>query len=109
MSQCAPLSLGGSKKARCSDATTRYMAPSPQHGTRVRASSAAARKAARAGGDSGPARREISASESRSLVMDMDGPGVGELAVFLLLPDDCSAAVARKRRGRPFLRQSPIF
>src|SRR5215471_12895936 len=57
------------------------MAPSPQHGTRVRASSAAARNAARAGGDSGPARREISASESRSSVMDMDGLAWDKLAV----------------------------
>jgi hypothetical protein len=41
--------------------------------------------------------------------MDMDGPGVEELAVFdLLLPNDCSAAVALKRRGRLVLRQLPI-
>src|SRR5215469_8102152 len=58
------------------------MAPSPQHGTRVRASSAAARKAARSGGDNGPARREISASGSRSLIVDIDSPAWNKLAVF---------------------------
>src|SRR5215831_19907161 len=58
------------------------MAPSPQHGTRVRASSAAARKAARSAGDNGPARREISASGSRSLIMDIDGLAWNKLAVF---------------------------
>jgi hypothetical protein len=35
-----------------------------------------AKGGARAGGDNGPARREISASESRSSVMDMNGLGV---------------------------------
>jgi hypothetical protein len=34
---------------------------------------------------------------------------MGELAVFLLLPNDCSAAVALERRGRLVLRQPPIF
>src|SRR6516225_2278891 len=58
------------------------MAPSPQQGTRVRASSAAARKAARSGGDNGPARREISASGSRSLIVDIDGPAWNKLTVF---------------------------
>jgi len=48
----------------------------------VRASSAAARKAARSGGDNGPARREISASGSRSLIVDIDGPAWNKLTVF---------------------------
>src|SRR5215831_19672857 len=50
------------------------MAPSPQHGTRARASSAAARKASRSATEaSGRERRLISESGSRSLMVDMDG------------------------------------
>src|SRR6516225_8068984 len=72
------------------------MAPSPQHGTRVRASSAAARKAARSAGDNGPARREISASGARSLIVDIDGPAWNKLAVFTQCDSSETRPAARR-------------
>src|SRR5262249_44565642 len=81
------------------------MAPSPQHGTRARASSAAARKAARSAGDNGPARREISASGSRSLIVDIDGLAWDKLAVFTQC--DCQDS-ARLPGGPFFVGRTPL-
>src|SRR5262249_17287047 len=81
------------------------MAPSPQHGTRARASSAAARKAARSAGDNGPARREISASGSRSLIVDIDGLAWDKLAVFT----QCDCQDSARLPGGPFFVGGPSF
>src|SRR6516165_1021511 len=80
------------------------MAPSPQHGTRVRASIAAARKAARSGGDNGPARREISASGSRSLTVDIDGSAWNKLAVLT----QCDRQRLGPLPGGPFLCRADL-
>src|SRR5262249_37049681 len=90
------------KKERCRDATARYTAPSPQQGTRLRASSAARRKAARSRGDSGPARREISCSTSSEMVMDMGRPRWDKLAVSRSL-FFCFRENSARRTWGPFL------
>src|SRR5215831_18461370 len=82
------------------------MAPSPQHGTRVRASSAARRKAARSCGDSGPARREISCSTSSERVVDIDGLAWDKSAVFSLFC--CQMTFGPLHPGGPLLSRPDL-
>src|SRR5262249_61119277 len=73
----------------------------PQSGHGVRAYTSAAQKAALAGGDSGPARREISASESRSSVMDMTASVWKSWPSLILRPRLPESAAAALFYGNP--------